>query len=51
MRVREKYQKKNQNRYILRMRGVAYILPIALEVCTLVKVTAVINSDSCGGCM
>jgi hypothetical protein len=36
-------EKKSQSRYISRMRGGALIQPIAMEVCTSVYVTNVIN--------
>jgi hypothetical protein len=43
-------RKKSQSRYISRMRGGALIQPIAMEVCTSVKVTNVINHANFCGC-
>jgi hypothetical protein len=43
-------EKKSQSRYISRMRGGALIQPIAIEVCTSVKVTNVINRVNFCGC-
>jgi hypothetical protein len=44
-------KEKVKSRYISRMRGGALIQPIAMEVCTFVKVTNVINHANFGGCM
>jgi hypothetical protein len=43
-------RKKSQSRYISRMRGGAHIQPIAMEVCTSVKITNVINRVNFCGC-
>jgi hypothetical protein len=48
---KKKKKKKSQSRYISRMRGGALIQPIAMEVCTSVKVTNVINHANFGGCI
>jgi hypothetical protein len=50
--LKKKYQKqKVTSRYSSRTRVGAFIQPTAMDVCTFVKVTNVINHDNFGGCM
>jgi hypothetical protein len=43
-------ERKSQSHYISRMRGGVFIQPIAMEVCTSVYVTKVINRVNFFGC-